>query len=435
MTVNTVVNSINQRTQVGVETTAGTPVACTKELLALSFEIGAKAETLKFRPTGRKFHTIVVPNKEWVEAKVSGVATYNEIVYPLSMILGYTAPVQQGGTTAYKWTFAPSATAADPVKTLTAQQGSDVRAQQLARLTMRDFGVSFSRDGLELSGAAFGNSLSDGVQMSTNEVQQVAVTGGTPASGGFRLTYSGQQSGTIQYNAAAAAVQSALEALSNIAPGDVICTGGNLPGTPVSVEFRGTLRQTDVAIMTASDTFSPGGDITVTEATKGVAPTSLDLEPILPEDVDVYVADTQAELDAAEALTGLFKIDWAINNKQGPIFLLRSAYGRGFGKVAETEPDATLAVEQEADEEGMAWLTTLRAGGKKYIRIQSIGDIVAGTIPYSFKLDMCVSVDQPNDFGDNQGLRTSPFNLVAVSDPAWGNKAFQVEIVNEMSSL
>lgn len=434
MSINTVVSTINQRTQIGVEVTPGTAVPATKELLALSFEIGAKADTLKFRPKGRKFHTIVVPNKEWTEAKVSGVATYNELVYPLAMILGYSAPVQQGATAAYKWTFAPSATARDAVIALTAEQGSAERAQRLARVTMRDFGIDFSRDGIELSGAAFGNALEDGIQMSTNEVQTITITGGTPTSGTFRLTYDGQQTAVIDFDATAAEVQSALEALSNIAPGDVACSGGPLPGAGIAVEFRGNLRQTNVALMTATDTFDIG-EVTVTETTPGVTPTAIELIPILPETVDVFVADTQAGLDAAVALTGVFKLGFAINNKQGPIFLLRSGYGRGFGKVAETEPDATMTIEQEADEEGMAWMDTLRAGGKKYIRIKSTGDNIEDAYDYSFQLDMCVSVDQPNDFGDNQGLRTSPFNLVAVSDPAWGNKAFQIDLINNLSSL
>ena len=51
------------------------------------------------------------------------------------------------------------------------------------------------------------------------EQQRVRVAG---ASGGtFTLTFDGQTTGNIAYNASAATVQAALEALSNIAPGDV----------------------------------------------------------------------------------------------------------------------------------------------------------------------------------------------------------------------
>jgi len=58
----------------------------------------------------------------------------------------------------------------------------------------------------------------------TQEVQAVTITG-TPTGGTFTLTYNGQTTAGIAYNANAAAVQSALEALSNIEPGDVTVTG------------------------------------------------------------------------------------------------------------------------------------------------------------------------------------------------------------------
>jgi len=52
-------------------------------------------------------------------------------------------------------------------------------------------------------------------------------------AGTFTITWSGQTTTAIAFNASAAAVQTALEALSNIAPGDVVVTGGpgNAAGT------------------------------------------------------------------------------------------------------------------------------------------------------------------------------------------------------------
>jgi hypothetical protein len=71
---------------------------------------------------------------------------------------------------------------------------------------------------------------------SANEAQTVTITG-TPTGGTFTLTFDGQTTAGIAYNATAAAVQSALEALSNINPGDVAVTGGPGPGTPYVVTF------------------------------------------------------------------------------------------------------------------------------------------------------------------------------------------------------
>ena len=56
--------------------------------------------------------------------------------------------------------------------------------------------------------------------MKTNETQTVRVTNAT--GGTFTLTFDGQTTAPIAFNATAAAVQAALEALSNIEPGDVV---------------------------------------------------------------------------------------------------------------------------------------------------------------------------------------------------------------------
>lgn len=90
------------------------------------------------------------------------------------------------------------------------------------------------------------------------EVQSVAITG-DPTGGDFTLTFDGQTTAAIVYNAAAAAVQSALEALSNIAPGDVVVAGGALPSTPVTVTFGGAYAGVNVPQMTGDDTGLTGG--------------------------------------------------------------------------------------------------------------------------------------------------------------------------------
>lgn len=101
----------------------------------------------------------------------------------------------------------------------------------------------------------------------TSEVQSVTVTGG-PTGGTYTLTFSGQTTAGIPYNATASQVKTALEALSNIAPGDVTVTGGPHPGTAMSVAFVGAHLGEDVAQMTASATNLTGGtDPAVTVAT------------------------------------------------------------------------------------------------------------------------------------------------------------------------
>jgi hypothetical protein len=110
----------------------------------------------------------------------------------------------------------------------------------------------------------------------TEEVQSVTVTG-APTGGTFTLTWSGQTTAAIAYNATAAAVQAALQALSNIGAGNVTVTGAN--GGPYSVTFTGTLANADVAQMTASGAGLTGGTspgVTVATTTAGGADTGSD---------------------------------------------------------------------------------------------------------------------------------------------------------------
>jgi hypothetical protein len=92
---------------------------------------------------------------------------------------------------------------------------------------------------------------------------------GNPSGGTFTLTYDGQTTGLLDFAATPAAVQAALEALSNIGVGDVVVTG--VAGKYYKVTFQGALANTDVAEITGDgsqltpasvvsvDTITPGG--------------------------------------------------------------------------------------------------------------------------------------------------------------------------------
>lgn len=84
----------------------------------------------------------------------------------------------------------------------------------------------------------------------TNEVQTVKIEGAT--GGTFTITYSGQTTAAIAYGATAAAVQAALEALSNLAPDDVVVT--KTSDDLYTLTFGGTLAATNVDAVTATAT-------------------------------------------------------------------------------------------------------------------------------------------------------------------------------------
>ncbi len=109
----------------------------------------------------------------------------------------------------------------------------------------------------------------------TNEVQTLTVTGG-PTGGTFTITWSGQTTAALAYNATAAQVQTALEALSNIAPGDVVVTGS--AGGPWTLTWGGTQLGENVAAPTTTESFTGGTspDITIATTTAGGSATASD---------------------------------------------------------------------------------------------------------------------------------------------------------------
>lgn len=162
----------------------------------------------------------------------------------------------------------------------------------------------------------YGPAVNPGV----NEVQTVTITGG-PTGGTFRLTWNGQQTAVIAYNANAATVQAALEALSNIGVGNVVVGGGPGPATPYTVTFVGQFASENVAQMTATHTFTGGTTpaIAVTTTTPGAPPTDkivgglgtgqhivpnfggyIGVECFLHGDPDEYGPRAQAALEAAQ---------------------------------------------------------------------------------------------------------------------------------------
>ena len=143
-------------------------------------------------------------------------------------------------------------------------------------------------------------------QAATNEVQVVTLTGG-PTGGTFTLTYSGQTTSAIAYNASAATVDAALEALSNIGAGDVAVTGS--AGGPWTVTFGTALAATNVAEMTASGASLTGGSVqtfVTTAVTASAGPNHWDTAANWsPVNVPITGDDVRFENSDTDCLYGL----------------------------------------------------------------------------------------------------------------------------------
>lgn len=101
---------------------------------------------------------------------------------------------------------------------------------------------------------------------SPSEVQTINL--GSATAGTITITFDGATTGNIAFNATAATVQTALEALPNVGPGDIVVTGGPLPGT-VTLTFGGQYLGKNVPEVTVTPTGLTGGTVTVATTTQG----------------------------------------------------------------------------------------------------------------------------------------------------------------------
>ena len=111
--------------------------------------------------------------------------------------------------------------------------------------------------------------------LNTNEgtaaVDEIQTISSTATGGTFAMSFGGQTTGALAFNATAAQIDTALEALSSIGAGNVTCAGGPLGTAGVTVAFAGTLAGQDAAMVTVDNTNMTGGTASIAETTKGRA--------------------------------------------------------------------------------------------------------------------------------------------------------------------
>ncbi|MHC4211794.1 MAG: flagellar filament capping protein FliD [Planctomycetota bacterium] len=139
----------------------------------------------------------------------------------------------------------------------------------LANFTASDFTKSQSAQDSKIKVDGFPSSLD------ISEVQTMSLTAGNPNNGHYHITYEGQTTGEIAFNADKDVIQTAINALSNVNSGDIIVTETGSAGIDdgdVIFTFSDTMGDVSMLTVDYSALTGPGADPTlgVTETTKGV---------------------------------------------------------------------------------------------------------------------------------------------------------------------
>lgn len=161
-------SSLAQGVQLGLEATPGTSVAANKKFVSIGIEPAVQVEPYRFRPMGQKFASLVVPGKEWVEADISGVGNYSEIIWFLASVLNYDGAPSTIDTSGKQWTFTPNGSSEDTVKTFTVEQGGTVRAHKFSYGLVTQLEITLTRDSCEIGGSMLGQAITDGITMTAS---------------------------------------------------------------------------------------------------------------------------------------------------------------------------------------------------------------------------------------------------------------------------
>lgn len=178
--------TITQVAQLGIEVTAGVPVAATKRFTGLQIAPSMKSDVKVYRAAGYKFATVAALSKEWSELDVSGPVTYTELMYLLNSLIKAVTPTGAGANKTSL--FAPSSTGSDARKTFTIEHGSPDRARQIAYALMTGLELTFNRNEVTCKGTMLGKAIADNVALTNlTSAAEIPVIPVLPTQGTIKL--------------------------------------------------------------------------------------------------------------------------------------------------------------------------------------------------------------------------------------------------------
>lgn len=197
MTWNPRVQTVNQKMQLGVESTSalGTAVAANKLIEAFTWTLGIDADVSMFGASGHKYDLVQEENWEQTSIDVAGELDFNAVLYLLAGVCGsVNVAVHGSSATAKDWIYIPPTLGSIVPQTYTLQQGDAVRARSLSYALFNSFGYKGTRKTpFTVSAKGFGQQMSDGISL-TSSPTAVTIA---PVVGKFVNVYLDPTSGAI----------------------------------------------------------------------------------------------------------------------------------------------------------------------------------------------------------------------------------------------
>ena len=164
-------------------------------------------------------------------------------------------------------------------------------------------------------------------------------------------------------------------------------------------------------------------------------PTAYEEAIILPTHLNCYIDSTSGGIGGTKLLRD-FNAVFRMNDRWGTVWPINSANASYVSHV-NLEPTVQIELTVEADSTGMAELVNARAGTTRYIRLEAVSTVLAGSTQfYDLRIDMAGKISNINAFDDNEGVKVLTYTFDAVYDSAWGSGQYmQARLTNKTSTL
>jgi hypothetical protein len=428
--------SANIIVQLGREETPGTPVSGQRTLCALDIGMSPELDVKRYRARGKRITTTSVLNRKWAMGDYSGVVSYNELALILFNLIGSEQPAVVG-TGGYGWTFNPASEGPDSPKPYTARIGDSDAAQIFSYLQAKSLELTSNREEALMNGSfvAYPPDNAGALTSLTDEVQGITKTG-TVTGGTFTITYSGQTTSAIAYNATAATIQAALEALSNIGVGEALVTGGPINTRRIHIRFAGTLAATNVAQVTVDSTSLTGGGSydPSTLLAGGAAVGQITEAPVSGSEINLYVDTTSGGLGGTQigcpletriSLPDRFSEKWCLNRSN-------TSFAETVGIA--TEPTIETDLEYNAQARALYDAVVTNSLPMRFIRWDVLGANIGAGADYKVQWDFAASIREAKEIKDADGVYGYTFAWDIKHSPSWG-KAMTCFITNTLPFL
>jgi hypothetical protein len=160
--------------------------------------------------------------------------------------------------------------------------------------------------------------------------------------------------------------------------------------------------------------------------------TDIPLEPIAGDHFEVWIDTTSGGLGGTK-LTNVLEGEVNLSDLYKQVFTVDGSEVSYRDHVENPDGKGEIKLKMVADSVAMAYLTTLRAGDKLYIRIKATGPALDGS-NYEHQTDACVHVIKPDKYEDSDGVYAIGLNFELAHDSTWG-KAIEVQVVNAQTAL